>query len=142
MKTNKLDIALGIIVGMLSLYLGNVELSITNNIFAGIIVMSAFMLICFIIVVMVKNKHENNNNQHETYFWQHRPYKNLSITISDEKRQIINELEKKYPKFKESNEIQKWVDLMKTMNFDNLKNKEMFLRTFEDVLKNFENENK
>ncbi len=55
MKTNKLDICLGMLIGMLTLLVGNF-VSIDDGIYFAILVMIAFVLICFTIITIIENR--------------------------------------------------------------------------------------
>lgn len=140
MKIDKLSIALGTVIGTSMIFVGNIASRIfSDGLLAGIVVMIAWLGICFLIILIAENRANYSESQTKTETNQSETqerYHNSPIATfyKEEKFKVIKELEDKYPKLKESNKIQRWVDLYMKIKFDDNELKDVFLKNFEDVL--------
>lgn len=63
MKTNKMDILLGIIIGMSASFIGAIAVVVTNEMLAEILIPVAFVIICYLIILILEGIHIDCENK-------------------------------------------------------------------------------
>lgn len=79
------------------------------------------------------NSHVDFNNDS---FWQTKKIDNYKFVSKTERSDTLLKLQHKYPMFSDACRIYQWVEMWNTMSIKDGEYKAMFLRDFEDAIKN------
>lgn len=130
------SIASTIIILTSYLLWGNPNLPIFNIIFGHFILwLMAYFILTFDLSVFYPTPKKDNN-----LFLNSKQIDKYEFLSKDERHEIIEMFQHKYPKFKKAYQIHQWIEMWNTIYIVDEEMKNMFLRDFENVIITFDND--